>query len=154
MTTSANKRAMVKKAIEYKLTASKCEFEQKKIISSNDVYDYAKQFYFDDLLIYESSFIMLINRASKVIGYAKISQGGVAGTFVDVKIVAKYAVESLCDSVFFIHNHPSGNVKPSIEDRQITDKLKKALSLFDVKLLDSIIISDESYYSLCDEGIL
>lgn len=146
--------AMVKKAIEYRLTASKCEFEQKKIMSSSEAYDYAKQFYFDDLLIYESSFIMLINRASKVIGYAKISQGGVAGTFVDVKIVAKYAVESLCDSVFFIHNHPSGNVKPSIEDMQITDKLKKALSLFDIKLIDSIIISDESYYSFCEDGIL
>lgn len=145
---------MVKKAIEYKLTANKSEFEQKKIISSSEAYNYAKQFYFDDLLIYESSFIMLINRASKVIGYAKISQGGVAGTFVDVKIVAKYAVESLCDSVLFIHNHPSGNVKPSIEDRQITDKLKKALSLFDIKLIDSIIISDESYYSFCEDGIL
>lgn len=145
---------MIKKAIEYKLTASKCEFEQKKIMSSSEAYDYAKQFYFDDLLIYESSFIMLVNRANKVIGYAKISQGGVAGTFVDIKIVAKYAVESLCAGVFFIHNHPSGNVKPSIEDRQITDKLKKALSLFDIKLLDSIIISDDSYYSFCDEGIL
>lgn len=145
---------MVNKAIEYKLTANKCEFEQKKIISSNEAYDYAKQFYLDDLLIYESSFIMLVNRASKVIGYAKISQGGVAGTFVDVKIVAKYAVESLCAGVFFIHNHPSGNVKPSLEDRQITDKLKKALSLLDINLVDSIIISDGSYYSFCDEGIL
>lgn len=145
---------MIKKAIEYKLTANKCEFEQKKIMSSNDVYYYAKQFYFDDLLIYESSFIILINRARKVIGYAKISQGGVSGTSVDVKIVAKYAVESLCAGVFFIHNHPSGNVKPSIEDRQITDKLKKALSLFDIKLADSIIISYDSYYSFCDEGIL
>ncbi|WP_106828070.1 JAB domain-containing protein [Parabacteroides pacaensis] len=145
---------MVKKAIEYKLTVNKCEFEQKKIMASNDVYYYAKQFYFDDLLIYESSFIILINRARKVIGYAKISQGGVSGTSVDVKIVAKYAVESLCAGVFFIHNHPSGNVKPSIEDRQITDKLKKALSLFDIKLADSIIISYDSYYSFCDEGIL
>lgn len=145
---------MVKKAIEYKLTANKCEFEQKKIISSNEAYDYAKQLYLDDLLIYESSFIMLVNRTSKVIGYAKISQGGVAGTFVDVKIVAKYAVESLCAGVFFIHNHPSGNVKPSLEDRQITDKLKKALSLLDINLIDSIIISDGSYYSFCDEGIL
>lgn len=97
---------------------------------------------------------MLVNRANKVIGYAKISQGGVAGTFVDVKIVAKYALESLCAGVLFIHNHPSGNVKPSIEDRQITDKLKKALSLFDIKLLDSIIISDNSYYSFCDEGLI
>lgn len=145
---------MVKKAIEYKLTANKCEFEQKKIMSSNDVYDYAKQFYFDDLVIYESSFIVLANRASKVIGYAKISQGGVYETLVDVKIVAKYAVESLCAGVYFIHNHPSGNVKPSIEDRQITDKLKKALSLFDIMLVDSIIISEDSYYSFCDEGIL
>ncbi|WP_298546646.1 JAB domain-containing protein [uncultured Parabacteroides sp.] len=125
---------MVKKAVEYKLSANKCEFEQKKIMSSSDVYDYAKQFYFDDLLIYESSFIILTNRANSVLGYAKISQGGVAGAFVDVKIVAKYAIESLCEGVFFIHNHPSGNVKPSIEDRKITDKLKKALSLFAMKV--------------------
>lgn len=86
---------MVKKVVEYKLSANKCEFEQKKIMSSSDVYDYAKQFYSDDLLIYESSFIVLINRANKVLGYAKISQGGVAGTVVDTKIVAKYAIESL-----------------------------------------------------------
>ncbi|WP_455636507.1 JAB domain-containing protein [Parabacteroides sp.] len=145
---------MVKKAIEYKLSANKCEFEQKKIMSSSDVYDYAKQFYFDDLLIYESSFIILVNRASDSIGYAKISQGGVVGTFVDVKIVAKYAIESLCDGVIFVHNHPSGNVKPSLEDNRITDKLKKALSLFDIKLVDSIIISDSTFYSFCDEGML
>lgn len=145
---------MVKKAIEYKLSANKCEFEQKKIMSSSDVYDYAKQFYFDDLLIYESSFIVLANRANKVLGYAKISQGGVAGAVVDTKIVAKYAIESLCTGVFFIHNHPSGNVKPSVEDKHITEKLKKALSLFDIKLVDSIIISEDSFFSFCDEGIL
>ena len=121
---------MVKKSIEYKLSANKCEFEQKKLISSNDVYEYAKQFYFDDLLIYESSFIIFVNRASNAIGYAKISQGGVAGTFVDVKIVAKYAIESLCAGVIFIHNHPSGNVNPSPEDKRITDKIKEALSFF------------------------
>jgi DNA repair protein RadC len=145
---------MVKKVVEYKLSANKCEFEQKKIMSSSDVYDYAKQFYSDDLLIYESSFIVLINRANKVLGYAKISQGGVAGTVVDTKIVAKYAIESLCAGVFFVHNHPSGNVKPSTHDIQVTDKLKKALSLFDIKLVDSIIISDNSFYSFSNEGLL
>ena len=145
---------MVKKSIEYKLSANKCEFEQRNLISSNDVYEYAKQFYFDDLLIYESSFIILVNRASNAIGYAKISQGGVAGTFVDVKIVAKYVIESLCAGVIFVHNHPSGNVRPSLEDNRITDKLKKALSLFDIKLVDSIIISDNSFYSFSDEGLL
>lgn len=145
---------MVKKVVEYKLSANKCEFEQKKIMSSSDVYDYAKQFYSDDLLIYESSFIVLINRANKVFGYAKISQGGVAETVVDTKIVAKYAIESLCAGVFFVHNHPSGNVKPSTHDIQVTDKLKKALSLFDIKLVDSIIISDNSFYSFSDEGLL
>ena len=145
---------MVKKVVEYKLSANKCEFEQKKIMSSSDVYDYAKQFYSDDLLIYESSFIVLINRANKVLGYAKISQGGVAGTVVDTKIVEKYAIESLCAGVFFVHNHPSGNVKPSMEDKLITDKLKKALSLFDIKLVDSVIISDGSFFSFCDEGLL
>ncbi len=65
----------------------------------------------------------------------------------DTKIVAKYAIESLCAGVFFVHNHPSGNVKPSMEDKLITDKLKKALSLFDIKLVDSVIISDGSFFS-------
>lgn len=145
---------MGKKAIEYKLSATKGNLEQKRIISSDDASQYARNFYHEDLLIYESSFIIMLNNVNNAIAWAKISQGGVSSTLVDTKIVAKYAIDSLASGVVFAHNHPSGNVKPSIEDKQITDKLKKALSLFDIKLVDSIIVSDNSFYSFSDEGLL
>lgn len=145
---------MKKKAIEYSITARKQDFEISKIQSSKDVYDFAMKFYHEDILIYESAFIILLNRANDVIGYAKISQGGVCGTVVDPKIVAKYAIDSLSSGVIFVHNHPSGNLKSSIEDRKLSSKLKSGLSLFDINLVDSIIISDAGYISMVDEGIL
>ena len=87
-------------------------------------------------------------------GYAKISQGGVCNTQVDIRLVAKYAIDSLATSVIFVHNHPSGNAKPSIEDKKISEKLKDALRLFDIRLLDSIIITENDYYSMADEGLM
>ena len=69
-------------------------------------------------------------------------------------MVAKYAIDSLATSVIFVHNHPSGNAKPSIEDKKISEKLKDALRLFDIRLLDSIIITENDYYSMADEGLI
>lgn len=87
-------------------------------------------------------------------GYAKISQGGVCTTQVDVRLVAKYSIDSLASGVIFIHNHPSGNLHPSREDEMLTKRIKDALSIFGVRLLDSLIITDESYYSMTDQGLL
>lgn len=145
---------MKKKAVEYSITAKKQNFEIVKIQTSSDVYEFAKQFYHEDILIYESAFLVLINRANNVIGYAKISQGGICGTVVDPKIIAKYAIDCLASSVIFIHNHPSGNINPSVEDKRLSEKLRSGLSFLDIRLLDSIIISDSGYYSMSDEGIL
>jgi len=100
-------------------------FEKKKITSSQDTYNYIKQFYFDDIEIYESFFILLLNRSNQTIAYAKISQGGIAGTVVDIKLIAKYAIESLASGVIIAHNHPSNNVQPSKQDTEITIKIKK-----------------------------
>lgn len=112
---------MKKKAIEYGITAKKQDFETVRIQSSYDAAMFARKFYHEDVLIYESSFIMLINHANNVMGYAKISQGGVCTTLVDIRLVAKYAIESLSAGVIFVHNHPSGNTKPSIEDKKISE---------------------------------
>ena len=71
---------------------------------------------------------------------------------VDVKIIAKYAIDSLASGVIFVHNHPSGNLIPSNQDKRFTNSVKKALGLFDINLLDSIIISDSDYYSMADNG--
>jgi DNA repair protein RadC len=106
------------------------------------------------MLIYESTFIILLNGASRVIGYAKISQGGVDGAVVDLRIVAKYAIDSLAKGVVFLHNHPSGESQPSPNDGVETEKLLKALALFDIRLVDSIILTETDYYSFADNGAM
>ena len=145
---------MKKKAVEYSITAKKQDFEIVKDTSSIDASLFARKFYHEDILIYESAFIMLMNHANNVTGYAKISQGGICGTLVDVRLIAKYAIDSLSSGVIFVHNHPSGNANPSIEDKKISEKLKEALKLFDIRLLDSIIITENGYYSMADEGLI
>lgn len=147
-------RAMKKKAVEYVITAKKQEFEQVKVISSQDAVNFARQFYNEDILIYESSFIILMNAAAYVIGYAKISQGGVCGTYIDPRIVAKYAIETLSSSVILVHNHPSGSTKPSMEDKSMSEKLRNGLNFLGVRLSDSIILTEGGYFSMADEGIL
>jgi DNA repair protein RadC len=140
------------KAIEYTLKAERKEFDTKRIRCSADAADYARQFYFDDMLIYESTFIILLNGASRVIGYAKISQGGVDGAVVDLRIVAKYAIDSLAKGVVFLHNHPSGLCVPSKEDEVLTERMVEGLKLFRISLVDSIILTETDYYSFKDEG--
>jgi DNA repair protein RadC len=136
------------------LKKEKSEIRKMKIKMSNDAYKYSLMFYEDDINIYESSFLILLNSANNTIGYAKISQGGVAGTVIDPIIIVKYAIDSLARSVIIVHNHPSGNVNPSDNDKLFTKKLNEALKLFQVSLLDSLVISEQKYYSFADNGLL
>lgn len=129
-------------------------FERVKITCSKDSADYIRQFYSDDIEIYESFFLLLLNRQNKTIGYAKISQGGVAGTVVDAKIVLKYVVDTLASAVILCHNHPSGNLTPSIQDIELTDKIKKAVKLVDSEVIDHIILTADSFYSFADQGLI
>lgn len=145
---------MKKKAVEYSITAKKQEFETVKIHSSQDAYEFSKKFYHEDILIYESAFIILTNRANNVTGYAKISQGGICGTQIDLRIVAKYAIDTLACGVILVHNHPSGNLKASMDDLKLSEQMKNGLSILGIRLLDSIIISDTSFLSMNDEGII
>ena len=144
----------MEKSIEYSLKASKKKFEQAIIRCSNDSAAYARNFYHDDINIYESSFIILLNQAANTIGYAKISQGGICGTYVDVRIVCKYAIESLATSVILVHNHPSGRANPSQDDINICKKLNEALKVFNIRLLDNQIITENSFFSFLDEGLM
>ena len=139
---------------EYSLKYTKSEIQKTKITTSESASNVIRKFYFDDINIYESFFILLLNRANNTTGFAKISQGGTAGTVVDIKIIAKYAVESLSSAVIICHNHPSGNIKPSEADISITKKIKDALLLLDISLTDHIILSENNYYSFADNGNL
>ena len=139
---------MKKKAVEYSITAKKQDFEIVKVQSSSDASAFARKFYHEDILIYESAFIMLMNHANNVTGYAKISQGGICGTQVDVRLIAKYAIDCLASGVIFVHNHPSGNAKPSIEDINLTKRLYETSKMLGIELLDHIVIGDGIYESI------
>lgn len=127
-------------------------FDSAKIGDSMDAADYAKKFFFEDIEIFESFFILCLDIGNHVKSWAKISQGGVSGTVVDMKIIAKYAIDSLCPHVIVMHNHPSGTLRPSNADNNITRKIKEGLKLLDITLLDHIILTKESYYSYADNG--
>ena len=126
----------------------------KKIISSKEGEEFIRQFYGDDIEIYESVFVLLLNRASNTIGWAKISQGGITGAIVDVRLVCKYAVDTLATGIILAHNHPSGTLAPSQPDIDITKKIREALKNFDVQLYDHVILTSDGYYSMADEGII
>lgn len=143
-----------KKLKSYSLKPNETDFPCVKISCSKDAADYARNFYYEDLTIYESFFVMYLNNANNTVGYVKISQGGITGTIVDVKLVIKHAIDSLCMAMILVHNHPSGTLRPSEADKRITEKIKKAAQFFDIKTLDHIILTEESYLSMADDGIL
>ena len=126
--------------------------EKKKITQSNDVFEFFQPVLGD--LPHEEFWILLLNRANRIIEKKKISQGGVSGTVIDVKVILKHAIENLSSSLILCHNHPSGNKTPSNADNTITRKLVEAGDIMDIKILDHIIIADTAYYSYADEGNL
>ena len=138
----------------FRLVSEPTDIPVRKVDTSELAANYARMFYLGDIDVYESMFIILLNRANNTTSFAKISQGGVIGTFADIKIIAKYAVEGLACSVILIHNHPSGNVQPSESDKVLTKKVREALKLLDIDLLDHVIISKDNHFSFSDNGIL
>ena len=145
-----------KTAKEYKLVAidSTEPFERKKMTTSQECANYIRQFFDSDIAIYESSFVLLLNQSNTTIGWVKLSQGGINGTVMDVQLVAKIAIESLAKSVVICHNHPSGQLFPSDADKHITNLVKQGLKLFCINLLDHVILTEDSYFSFLDEGLL
>jgi len=126
--------------------------ELQTIKSSKDVFDVFQPLLGD--LLHEEFWIILLNRANKIISKHRVGQGGTATATIDKKIIAKLATENLAEGVILSHNHPSQNAKPSREDEKVTAEIKSALQLFEIKLLDHIIITGNSYYSFADEGKL
>ncbi len=126
--------------------------ERKKIRNSKDIFQIFGHKLGD--LPYEEFWLILMNRANKIMEIKKISSGGVSGTVIDIKIILKAAIEKTASSIIVCHNHPSGNTKPSNSDISITKKLKDACKTIDVSLLDHVIVSYSNYYSFADEGII
>lgn len=134
---------------------SECENPYKeKITSSAKAYELLKPYYQENMLIKEVSYAIFLNRASMPIGIYKISEGGINGTIIDIRLVTKTAIELLSSGLILSHNHPSGQLEASNHDTSITKTLSKCLELFDIRLFDHLILTSNSYLSLADEGLL
>ncbi len=126
--------------------------ERIKITSSKTAYQLFQKRLSD--LPHEEFWLLILNRANQVIKEEFISKGGISGTIVDVRLICKSAIENNASGIIIAHNHPSGQIIPSKQDKEITIKLKSALILFDVSLLDHLIIGDLNYFSFADENLL
>lgn len=126
--------------------------DKPKITSSNDAFEVMAPLLSD--LPHEEFWVLLLNRANKVLHKALISRGGITGTVADTRIIYKLAIDYLACSIILCHNHPSGNLTPSSQDFTLTRNLVAAGKTMDIPVLDHLIISDEGYYSFADEGTL
>ena len=98
--------------------------------------------------------VLFLNRANKVNHFEIISSGGMSGTVADPRMILRKALEEKAVSIILCHNHPSGSLKPSHADKELTNKIREAARFFDISVLDHIIVSNEGYFSFADEGIL
>lgn len=123
-----------------------------KINSSRDAFELLRPRIGD--LEHEEFWILYLNNANKVLHSALLSKGGLTGTLVDVRIVMRQALELGAIALVLAHNHPSGTLKPSKGDRDVTAKLKRAALALDITILDHIIVTEKDYFSFADEGVL
>lgn len=126
--------------------------ERPHIRSSQDAYNAIAPMLID--LQHEEFWILMLNRGNQVLKRVQISQGGVAGTVVDAKIIFKRALEIPASALVLCHNHPSGNLRPSGADIEITKKIKAGAELIDINVLDHLIVSERGYFSFADEGMM
>ncbi len=126
--------------------------ERKKITSSQSVFEYVQPFIGE--LPHEEFWILYLNNSNKIIKNAQLSKGGITGTIVDIRLVFKEAIQLGAVGVILAHNHPSGTLKPSHADINLTKKLKSAGDSLDIKVLDHLIVTEKAYFSFADENML
>jgi len=126
--------------------------EKPKVVTSADAASIFKPILSD--LPHEEFWVLMLNRNNLVIDKMMVSQGGLAGTVIDVRIILKMALDKLACSIILCHNHPSGNLIPSEADKEITRKIKEAGKHMDIPVLDHLIIGNHAYFSFADEGLI
>lgn len=141
---------------EFTLSSKEIEYCSVKLNSSKDAYNYMKDILYGcgSIDIYETAYIILLNKANNVTGFAKIGQGGVSSCIVDPILIAKYIADILARKVILVHNHPSGILMPSNDDNNLTARISQMVKLFGCQLIDHIIMTSNGHYSYSDEGTL
>jgi DNA repair protein RadC len=132
-------------------------FKEEKIAfnqvrSSKDAYQFIKDVLFEGLKIHEHFVVLFLSQSNQIMGYYRHSKGTINSTQVDIELVMAVAIKSLSKAMIVSHNHPSGNKAPSEADRMMTKKLKQAAALFDISVLDHVIVTNDGYYSFADNG--
>lgn len=125
-----------------------------QVHSSEDANELLRKIWSKRMEHVEETYMLLLNRANRVLGYTQISQGGVHGTVVDIKVVFQTALMGNASGIIIAHNHPSGNLEPSLADKVLTRNLREAGEIITIQLLDHLILTKEGYYSMADEGHL
>ena len=126
--------------------------DKKKITSSASIYELMQPLIGE--LPHEEFWVIYLNNSNKVIDSFPLSKGGITGTLVDIRLALRRAIELSATAMILTHNHPSGNLNPSQADKQLTQKLKTGGENLDIKILDHIIVTEKSYFSFADEGLL
>ena len=129
--------------------------QRPKITTSADAYEILQKIWNRDKIeLVEEFKVLLLNRSNKVLGVLDASSGGITGTVADPRIILTAAIKANAVGIVLSHNHPSGSVKPSRADEELTVKIREAARFLDMTVLDHIIITSEGYYSFADEGLL
>ena len=138
-------------SIKYKSS----EVKKVKLASSKDSCEFFKKLFDEDTLDYcESSIVIYLNKANITIGWFKLSQGGLDSCLIDVRMLFAIALQCGASSFIMAHNHPSGNPYPSEQDKVLTRKIKGASEFLQIKMIDHMVITTDSYFSFADEGML
>ncbi|MFV0164542.1 JAB domain-containing protein [Empedobacter falsenii] len=143
------------KVSEIKISYTNEVDEVIKVLGSSEVYQVLKSNWdMDTIKLQEEFKLLLLNQANQVLGIKSLFKGGVSNCSVDVRLIMSLVLKTNASGLIISHNHPSGNLKASESDKRITSKIKECCELFDVRLLDHIIMAKNSYLSFADEGIL
>ena len=148
---------MKKQVSEIKVSYRPLRREKVCIAISRDAAKLFSQYFPADTIQLQERFMVLyLNRSNTVLGIYPVSVGGITGTVADVRLILAVALKTAAVGIILAHNHPSGNLKPSRVDEDLTKKIKEAAQYMDIKLLDHLILGpvDDGYYSFADEGIL
>ena len=126
-----------------------------QVTCSEDAYKYLLPTYKEGTICYKEYFkVLFLNQSNQVLGYTLISEGGITDTTVDVRVILQAALLTNSVVIILAHNHPSGNLKPSRQDMEITKQVREAAQLMRITVLDHLILTDAGYYSFADEGEL
>lgn len=125
-----------------------------RIMSAEDSAEFIRPWFGDSIAIYESFFVIYLNRSNTTIGVYKASQGSISATVADVRLIMKMGLECYASAMILVHNHPSGATQPSHADQQLTKKMIEAGKIMDIMVFDHIIVTEDSYYSFANDGLL